>query len=360
MGDLDDMIGEIIDGLEKLEVLDNTYVIFTSDNGYHLGEHMQWAGKGLPYETDVRLPMYIRGPTVKPNTTMPHPTTHLDITATIAELAGVERDQDGKSFAQELGGGDADAWRQFAYSEMFMNDATWRMVRQVNSTHVFSHTRWCHEENVEIFDLRTDPWQTSNLAGHAGLAEHVSSQFDPISAALASCAGASCSAPVPVLGAGYDFECFYSINDPAALQGSFTFHTNTETGKADAINGWALDFYKDGMSTPHPRGFSPLQVQLHMDGNFVQGFEQTANITRNDLNKSTDIFTRFPNLEHGFHFDLAALPEDALIGRHQFDVRQVVRDPVTHQVTNLKPICQPQEVQCLFDGKPVACEGLMV
>merc|ERR1712070_137226 len=215
--DLDDMIGEIIDGLEKLEVLDNTYVFFSSDNGYHLGEHRNFMGKGLPYETDVRLPMYIRGPTVKPNATMRPPTTHLDITATIAELAGVEsRNQlDGESFAQELDGGDADNWRQFSYSEMFMNDFTWRMVRQVNSTHLFSHARWCQEENVEIFDLRTDPWQKSNLAGHAGFPERISSQFDPISAALASCAGSSCSSPVPVIGGRHEFECYYS---PAIVQ----------------------------------------------------------------------------------------------------------------------------------------------
>ena len=85
--DLDDMIKDIFDGLEELGVLDNTYVIFSSDNGYHLGEKRWVKGKTLPYETDIRLPMYIRGPNVKKNETRSHPTNHLDISATIIDIA---------------------------------------------------------------------------------------------------------------------------------------------------------------------------------------------------------------------------------------------------------------------------------
>jgi len=61
------MLKDIFEGLEELGVLNNTYVIFTSDNGYHIGEKKVPFGKGLPYETDLRLPLYIRGPNVKKN-----------------------------------------------------------------------------------------------------------------------------------------------------------------------------------------------------------------------------------------------------------------------------------------------------
>jgi hypothetical protein len=56
--------------------------------GYHLGEHRMFLGKSHPYNSDVDLPLYIRGPGLPAGTTLPHPTNHLDITATLVELAG--------------------------------------------------------------------------------------------------------------------------------------------------------------------------------------------------------------------------------------------------------------------------------
>ena len=48
------------------EVLDNTYVIFTSDHGYHLGQWRVTATKWSPYDTDIRVPLYMREPKIKP------------------------------------------------------------------------------------------------------------------------------------------------------------------------------------------------------------------------------------------------------------------------------------------------------
>ena len=53
--DLDDMIGTLLQGLDDLGVANNTYVIFTSDNGFHLGEHKMLFGKEHPYTHDVRV-----------------------------------------------------------------------------------------------------------------------------------------------------------------------------------------------------------------------------------------------------------------------------------------------------------------
>ena len=60
--DLDDLIGTVLDAIDELQIADETWVIFTSDNGYHLGEHQLDFGKEHPYNTDVNLPLYIRGP----------------------------------------------------------------------------------------------------------------------------------------------------------------------------------------------------------------------------------------------------------------------------------------------------------
>ena len=137
--DLDDLIDAVFDGFESMGVLDNTYVFFSSDNGYHLGEHKLIFGKGEPYEPSVRLPMYVRGPGVPQGVISKLPTTHLDITATILELTGTTdgpatpSNLDGLSFAPALKDTAAasklrdtpELWRDFSFSEFFMNDVTW-------------------------------------------------------------------------------------------------------------------------------------------------------------------------------------------------------------------------------------------
>ena len=84
--DLDALLGVVLDGIAALGVTENTYVFFSSDNGYHLGEHKMNMGKEHPYETDVSLPMYVMGPGVPANAELLYPTTHIDITATLVEL----------------------------------------------------------------------------------------------------------------------------------------------------------------------------------------------------------------------------------------------------------------------------------
>jgi arylsulfatase A-like enzyme len=62
----DELVEDVILALEKNGQLENTYIIFTSDNGFHLGEHRIPSGKGTPYEEDIRVPFFIRGPGIEP------------------------------------------------------------------------------------------------------------------------------------------------------------------------------------------------------------------------------------------------------------------------------------------------------
>ena len=89
----------MIDTLGAMGRLRNTYVIFTSDNGFFFGEHRLLGGKFLAYEPATHLPLLIRGPGIKPGSSTGELAANIDIAPTILELAGAEADKsiDGRS-----------------------------------------------------------------------------------------------------------------------------------------------------------------------------------------------------------------------------------------------------------------------
>jgi arylsulfatase A-like enzyme len=97
-------VDELVDGifarLEEHGILDNTYVIYSSDNGFHIGQHRLQPGKSCGYEEDINIPLIIRGPRVAANETADIVTTHTDLAPTFLSLLGIpERpDFDGAAF----------------------------------------------------------------------------------------------------------------------------------------------------------------------------------------------------------------------------------------------------------------------
>src|SRR5215212_2312944 len=87
---VDDMIGDLVKELHDSGELSNTYIFFTSDNGFHLGEHRLGAGKWTPYEEDIRVPLIVRGPGVPEGRTLQHMVLNNDIAPTFADLAGAK------------------------------------------------------------------------------------------------------------------------------------------------------------------------------------------------------------------------------------------------------------------------------
>lgn len=93
---VDDMVQNVHATLEERKLLNDTYIIFTSDNGYHIGQFSMPFDKRQPYETDIRIPLMIRGPGFA-TTTIPDPTSSVDLFATILDMAGTEAPSDGTS-----------------------------------------------------------------------------------------------------------------------------------------------------------------------------------------------------------------------------------------------------------------------
>ena len=96
---VDDGVKEIVNELGATGRLDNTYIIFTSDNGFFYGEHRLTGGKFLAYEPSTHLPFLMRGPGIKPGTETGELAANIDIAPTILQLAGAEADKsiDGRS-----------------------------------------------------------------------------------------------------------------------------------------------------------------------------------------------------------------------------------------------------------------------
>jgi len=163
---LDEGVARIIDTLAERGELENTYIFLSADNGYHLGQHRLFQGKGEPYEEDIRVPLLIRGPGVQAGLTLEHLALNIDFAPTIAALAGATagRVMDGRSLAALfVGAPPLNNWRHDFLVEIYRNPPM-----QPGTPGLALRTR--HELYVEyvdgfreLYDLRTDPHQLQNV-----------------------------------------------------------------------------------------------------------------------------------------------------------------------------------------------------
>jgi N-acetylglucosamine-6-sulfatase len=116
---VDDMIGRIEATLRARGLTDNTYIVFSSDNGFHLGDHRLLQGKMTAFDTDIRVPLIVAGPGVPAGRTTTAIAQNVDLRPTFSQLGGasVPANVDGHSLVRLLRGGKASDRRRSALVE---------------------------------------------------------------------------------------------------------------------------------------------------------------------------------------------------------------------------------------------------
>ena len=116
---IDQMIGNLRAAVAAAGEEKNTYLVFSSDNGIHMGEHRLMPGKLTAFDTDIHVPLVVTGPGVAPAHVINEVVENTDLCATFAELAGagVPATVDGRSLVPLLRGAQVPEWRTLALIE---------------------------------------------------------------------------------------------------------------------------------------------------------------------------------------------------------------------------------------------------
>lgn len=167
---VDESMGRIVDALEALGILDNTFILFTSDNGFFYGEHGLSIERRMPYDESIRTPMIVRYPLLAArNAERSEIVASIDIAPTVLDIAGAPiGDQiQGRSFVPLLQGLTA-GWRESLLIEFYTyeNPFSWLVDMDYRAlrTARYKYIHWIqHPNENELYDLETDPYELQNL-----------------------------------------------------------------------------------------------------------------------------------------------------------------------------------------------------
>ncbi len=175
---VDRMVGALTAELQAKGLAGNTDIVFSSDNGFHMGEYRLLPGKQTAFDTDIHVPLVMSGPGISAGATVPSLTSNIALAPTFESLAGASVDPgrtDGASLLPLLRGSPPSDWPKAVLVEHHGPDnasgdpdrqgqkkgrpPTYEAVRTADATYV----AYANGDS-EYYDLRTDPLELDNLA----------------------------------------------------------------------------------------------------------------------------------------------------------------------------------------------------
>jgi N-acetylglucosamine-6-sulfatase len=188
---VDRAVERIVTKLEEVGELDNTLIIFTSDNGFSLGQH-RWLGKRWPFKVEMQVPLLMRGPGVPAGVSTPKWVTPVDIARTIVDAgnASVQRRLDGRSFLN-VNGNESNRARAIPietgnHRARKKADQKWLYRGLWYGRYIYAKS----PKKAELYDLRKDPHQLKNRAKWSAYKE-IKRRLADKSRTLGSCRGSS-------------------------------------------------------------------------------------------------------------------------------------------------------------------------
>lgn len=191
---MDTQLGRVVDALDRLGLAQNTIIVFTSDHGYHMGEHGLWQKQSL-FEESARVPLFIVAPGLtRPGSVARAPVSHIDLYPTLAELAGIKAPANlqGQSLVPLLRDPDAPG-RNWALTRVQRSAVTAARagLGAANGsgfpgyslrTPRWRYTEWGEAARLgrELYDHDHDPRELTNLASrpdHAATVRELSQQL---------------------------------------------------------------------------------------------------------------------------------------------------------------------------------------
>lgn len=171
---VDDGVGQVLDYLDEAGLADNTIVVYTSDQGFYLGEH-SWFDKRFMYKESFRTPLLVRYPKeIKSGTKIDKLVQNLDFAPTFLDYAGVKApdEMQGESF-RNLVSGKTDQFRDFAYYTYYEYPSIHMVKRHYGvATQRYKLIHFYYDiDEWELYDLKTDPHEMQNVYDNPAYAD---------------------------------------------------------------------------------------------------------------------------------------------------------------------------------------------
>jgi arylsulfatase A-like enzyme len=181
---IDDNLGRVLDWLDETGLADNTVVVYTSDQGFYLGEH-GWYDKRWMYEESFRTPLIVRWPErTAAGSASPAIVSNLDFAPTFLDLAGLDAppSMQGRSMVPLLRGEKPSDWRSSFYYHYYEAEGPHAVAEHYGvATERYKLIRYPASDEWELFDLESDPHEMSSVAAdpeHAAVRAELEAELE--------------------------------------------------------------------------------------------------------------------------------------------------------------------------------------